>query len=90
MRSRVQPLPGHHHFIDKLAIINGAIAGLALYPQIVAILFMGVQNNLSSLTLWLILCNNIVWTLYGVHRSIVSVTMAGLLSFFAAVILLFI
>ena len=90
MRSRVQPLPGHHHLIDKLAVVNGAIAGLALYPQIVVILFMGVANTLSVLTLWLILGNNIVWTLYGVHRSLVSVTLAGLLSALAAGILLII
>ena len=90
MRSRVQPLLGHHHLIDRLAIINGAVAGLALYPQIFFILFQGVVNTLSPLTLWLILGNNIVWTLYGVHRSIVSVTIAGTLSFFAAAILLFI
>ena len=89
MRSPRMPLvSSHHHLIDKLAVINGAVAGLALYPQIVAILFMGVVNTLSPLTLWLILCNNIVWTLYGVHRSIVSVTLAGVLSFFAAAILL--
>ena len=88
MRSSVRPLPGHHHLIDKLAIINGAVAGLALYPQIIAIVFMGVANTLSPLTLWLILGNNDVWTLYGVHRSIVSVTLAGVLSVFAAGILL--
>lgn len=86
--SPVHPLPGHHHLIDKLAVINGAVSGLALYPQIINILFFGVTNNLNPITLWLILGNNIVWTMYGVHRSIVSVTMAGLLSFFAAGILL--
>lgn len=88
MRSQVRPLPGHHHLIDRLAVLNGAVAGLALYPQIFFILFGGVVNTLSPLTLWLILGNNIVWTLYGVHRSIVSVTIAGVLSFFAASILL--
>ncbi len=95
MRRSVHPVHahmvrGHHHLIDKLAVVNGAVAGLALYPQIYFILFHGVANTLSPLTLWLILGNNIVWTLYGVHRSLFSVTMAGLLSFFAAVILLFI
>jgi uncharacterized protein with PQ loop repeat len=90
MRSRVRPLPGHHHLIDRLAVLNGAVAGLALYPQIFFILSQGVVNTLSPLTLWLILGNNIVWTLYGVHRSIVSVTIAGVLSFFAAAILLII
>lgn len=80
--------PGHHHLIDKLAIINGAVAGLALYPQIWAILVVGVANTLSPLTLWLVLGNNIVWTLYGVHRSLVSVTLAGVLSGLAAAILL--
>jgi len=79
---------GHHHLVDKLAVINGAVAGLALYPQIYVILFLGVADTLSPLTVWLILGNNIVWTLYGVHRSLVSVTLAGLLSFFAAAILL--
>lgn len=88
MASAPRPLPGHHHFIDKLAVVNGAVAGLALYPQIGLILFFGVANTLSGLTLWLILCNNIVWTMYGVHRSIVSVTIAGVLSMFAAAILL--
>lgn len=88
MASAPRPLPGHHHLIDKLAVVNGAVAGLALYPQIVYILFFGVANTLSGLTLWLILCNNIVWTMYGVHRSLVSVTMAGVLSMFAAAILL--
>lgn len=88
MRSAVRPLPGHHHIIDKLAVLNGAVAGLALYPQIFFILAHGVVNTLSPLTLWLILGNNVVWTLYGVHRSIVSVTLAGVLSFFAAAILL--
>ncbi len=61
-----------------------------MYPQIFFILTQGVVNTLSPLTLWLILGNNIVWTLYGVHRSIASVTIAGVLSFFAAAILLII
>lgn len=86
--SSVRPLPGHHHLIDKLAVLNGAVAGLALYPQIYFVLFQGVVNTLSPLTLWLILGNNIVWTLYGVHRSIASITIAGVLSLFAAAILL--
>lgn len=78
----------HHHVIDRLAVINGAVAGLALYPQIYAILVSGVVNTLSPLTLWLILGNNIVWTLYGVHRSLASVVLAGILSGIAAAILL--
>lgn len=80
----------HHHLIDKLAVINGAIAGLALYPQIYLILALHQPNTLSLLTLWLIFCNNIVWTMYGVHRSLASVTIAGVLSGTAAAILLFI
>ncbi len=79
---------GHHHVIDKLAVINGAVAGLALYPQIWAILVVGVANTLSPLTLWLILGNNIIWSLYGIHRSLVSVLLAGVLSGAAAAILL--
>jgi hypothetical protein len=78
----------HHHFIDKLAVVNGAVSGLALYPQIYLILALGVPNTLSSLTLWVILGNNIVWTMYGVHRSLASVTIAGVLSGFASAALL--
>ncbi|MDB5225151.1 MAG: hypothetical protein JWL87_103 [Candidatus Adlerbacteria bacterium] len=81
---------GHHHFIDKLAVVNGAVAGLALYPQIFVILAWGVQNNLSPLTLWLILGNNVVWMAYGIHRSLSSVRLAAILSCLAAAILLLI
>lgn len=88
MRLSVQSRPGHHHLIDKLAVANGAVAGLALYPQVWAILALGVANTLSPLTLWLILVNNIIWTLYGVHRSLFSVLLAGVLSAIAAAILL--
>lgn len=88
MRSRVRPLPGHHHIIDRLAVVNGAVAGFALYPQIYIILCMGVANTLSPLMLWLILGNNIVWSLYGWHRGLVSILLAGVLSALAAAILL--
>lgn len=84
----VRPLPGHHHIIDRLAVINGAVAGLALYPQIYVILVSHVPNTLSPLTLWLILGNNIVWSLYGWHRALTSVLLAGVLSALAAAILL--
>lgn len=80
----------HHHFIDKLAVINGFVTGFALYPQIFSILALGIENTLSSVTLWVILCNNVIWATYGVHRSLVSITAAGLLSGFAAAILLII
>lgn len=86
--AHIRPLPGHHHLIDKLAVVNGAVAGLALYPQIFVIVFLGVANTLSPLTLWLILGNNVIWTMYGVHRSLVSVTLAGVLSAIAASLLL--
>jgi uncharacterized protein with PQ loop repeat len=80
----------HHHFIDKLAVVNGAVSGLALYPQIYLILAAHTANTLSPLTLWVILGNNIVWTMYGVHRSLASVAIAGVLSGFASAILLII
>lgn len=79
---------GHHHLIDKLAIINGAVSGLALYPQVFVILYSGVQNNFSPLTLWLIVFNNIVWLTYGIHRRLSSVSIAAALSGLAGTILL--
>lgn len=81
-------MPGHHHLIDKLSVLNGVVTGLALYPQIYLILTSHVANTLSPLTLWLLVINNIVWVLYGVHRSLASITVAGLLSGFAAATLL--
>lgn len=86
----VRPLPGHHHLIDKLSVLNGVVTGLALYPQIYLILVSHVENTLSPMTLWLLVVNNIVWIIYGVHRSIVPVIVTGFLSGFAAVTLLFI
>lgn len=88
MRSSAQFARGHHHIIDRLAVVNGGVAGLALYPQIYVILFLGVANTLSPLTLWLILGNNIVWSLYGLHRSLLPVLLTGVLSALAAAILL--
>jgi uncharacterized protein with PQ loop repeat len=82
------PARGHHHFIDKLAVLNGVVTGLALYPQIYLIAASHVPNTLSPVTLWIILCNNIVWIAYGVHRSLASIAIAGVLSVAAAAILL--
>ncbi len=81
---------GHHHFIDKLAVINGAVSGFALYPQIFLILYSGVPNTMSTVSLMLIVINNLVWTAYGVHRSLSSVVLASVLSGLAAAILLYI
>ena len=83
-------MPGHHHLIDKLSVLNGVVTGLTLYPQIYLILASHVPNTLSPLTLWLLVVNNIVWILYGVHRSLASIVIAGFLSGFAAVTLLII
>ena len=46
----VRPLPGHHHLIDKLSVLNGVVTGLALYPQIYLILVSHVENTLSPMT----------------------------------------
>jgi hypothetical protein len=82
--------PLHTHFIDRLAVLNGFVSGLALYPYIYAVLFQGIENNLSALTLVIILLNNLVWFAYAIHRLLVSVAIAAAFSAIAAGILLFI
>lgn len=82
--------PLHTHFIDRLAVLNGLVSGVALYPYIYQILFAGVDNNLSTLTLLLILGNSVVWFAYALHRLLVSLLVAATLTFTAVVILLFI
>lgn len=80
--------PIHNHFIDKLAVLNGFISGIALYPYIFDILVRGAENNLSTLTLVLIFTNNIVWFLYSLHRLLASLIIAAMLNLIAAGILL--
>lgn len=82
--------PGHHHFIDRLAVLNGLVSGVVLYPQIFIILYWGVENNLAVSVLALIVLNNIVWTLYGLHRGIIPTVLSGVLNVLAGVILIFI
>ena len=67
----------HTHLIDKIAIANGVLSGLALYPQIYDVLFRGGFTNFSSLSLVLILLNSTVWTLYAVHRRLISLFIAS-------------
>ena len=82
--------PAHHHFIDRLGTFNGVLSGVALYPQVFSIWYWGVENNLSILMLLLIIFNNVVWLLYGIHRSIMPTYIAAGLSLIAGVTLLFI
>lgn len=89
-RNNVCIHPEHHHFIDKLGTLNGVISGVVLYPQIYAVLILHVPNTLSLSTLLLLIFNNVIWCLYGFHRSIMPTMVSGALSVVAGVILLFI
>jgi len=79
----------HHHLIDKLAFFNGIISGVALYPQVWAVLHGGDSENLSVSTFILILINSIVWVLYALHRRLISLAIASLLNIIASAILIF-
>lgn len=74
----------HTHFIDRLALLNSVMAGCALFPQVFITYTTASVVGLSSLTILLILFNNIVWLLYGVHRGLASVAIAALLSIVAS------
>lgn len=78
----------HTHFIDKVAVLNGAISGLALYPQVIKVLLTGTYNGVSPLSFIIILLNNIVWSIYAFHRGLISLLLAALLNSLAALVLL--
>lgn len=89
MKRRIAPfgIELHTHFIDRLAMANGLISGLALYPQLFMAL-IGGTDNLSGATYFLILVNSVVWALYALHRGLVSLLLASLLNALAAFFLL--
>lgn len=80
--------PEHHHFIDKIGTLNGVVSGFVLFPQIFVILFFGVPNNLTLLMILLTVFNNVIWFLYGYHRSILPTMIAAALNVVAGIALL--
>lgn len=79
----------HNHLIDKLAVINGFVSGVALYPQVFNVVTTGATGGLSAITLSLIFGNNIVWFLYAFHRLLISLMIAAALNLIASGVLLF-
>lgn len=77
----------HNHFIDRLALANGFISGIALYPQVWAVLSSGSTTGVSLPTFLLILFNSVVWLLYAIHRGLISLGIASVLNILASVIL---
>ena len=82
------PLLFHHHFIDKLAFLNGFISGVALYPQVIKVILSGQAIGVSLSTYCLILINSIVWLAYAVHRGLISLAIASILNILASAILI--
>lgn len=81
-------LGGHRHTIDKLAEINGVVSGIALYPQVFkALTSTAVIQQLSLVTLLLILVNSFVWIVYGIHRGLTALIIASVLNFIASLVL---
>lgn len=79
----------HLHFIDKVAIANGFITGVALYPQLIKALLLRSTGDLSALTFGLIFLNSIVWLLFGFHGTIIPLVVSSMLNVVAAGLLLF-
>jgi uncharacterized protein with PQ loop repeat len=78
----------HHHLIDRLAIINGFVSGIALYPQVWIVFTQGSTDGLSLTTFLLVLTNSAIWIVYAMHRGLVSLGIASLLNFFASAALI--
>ena len=81
------PLGLHHHLIDRLALANGFVSGIALYPQVWSILASGSTASVSLVTFLLILLNSTVWLLYAIHRGLISLGIASVLNMVASGIL---
>lgn len=79
----------HHHIIDKIALFNGFISGIALYPQAVKILLSGGGESLSFISYLLIFLNSIVWALYAIHRRLIALFIASFFNALAALVLVF-
>lgn len=78
----------HHHFIDRLAFLNGFISGVALYPQVITVLLSGSAEGVSLTTFSIIFLNSVVWMFYSIHRGLLSLGIASLLNALASIILL--
>ena len=60
----VKEIP-HNHLIDKVAVLNGLISGVTLYPQIYLMITRQYQEgSLSYLSFILILLNSLICLWY--------------------------
>jgi uncharacterized protein with PQ loop repeat len=80
----------HQHTIDKIAFVNGILSGVALYPQVWSTLIQGSGEGLSVLSFLLIFINSIVWFLYAVHRSLLTLAITSILNGIASGIMVYI
>ncbi|HEY4522598.1 MAG TPA: PQ-loop domain-containing transporter [Candidatus Paceibacterota bacterium] len=82
------PIVIHNHWIDKLAVLTGAVSGFALYPQIFIIITSGSTESVSLTTYAIILLNSIVWLMYSIHRGLISLAIPSILNIFASVVVI--
>lgn len=78
----------HHHLIDRIALLNGLVSGIALYPQVWTVLSNSSTAGISLPTFLLIFFNSIVWLLYAIHRGLISLGIASVLNIIASGILI--
>lgn len=78
----------HNHFIDKLALLNGLVSGVALYPQVYSVIINNSVSGLSIVTFIVIFINSIIWFFYAIHRSLFSLGLASILNSIASGILI--
>jgi len=76
------------HFIDKLAVANGVLSGITLYPQVLKVFLNTDIAGLSITALFLLLTNSIIWCVYAVHRNLFSLLVSSILNSVASFLLL--
>ncbi len=74
----------HNHVIDRIAVLNGVLSGIALYPQVWRVLATGDMSGVSIATFSIISLNSAVWVLYAMHRGLIALGIASVLNFFAS------
>lgn len=78
----------HTHFIDRLALGNSLVSGIALFPQAIKVFLVGSTNGVALLTAVLIWINSLVWLAYAIHRGLISVALSASLNVVASTLLL--
>lgn len=85
--NRIFSIDKHRHPIDRIAKANAVLSGVALYPQLLKVIFTDDIVGFSLLTYALIVLNSAAWIVYAVHRKLLPLLFSSILNCLAAFII---